>query len=114
MTWYGPGFFGNRTANGTIYTRKHRGVAGPPQIPLNTLVRITRLDTGQTVAVLVTDRMAALSPNRFDASYAVASELDLLEIGVVHVRVDVLRLGPEPWGQRPGPEARQPARRGRP
>ncbi|MDX2097619.1 MAG: septal ring lytic transglycosylase RlpA family protein [Leptolyngbyaceae cyanobacterium bins.59] len=55
-TWYGPGFVGNRTANGEIFnpnalTAAHRS------LPFGTEVRVTNPRNGRSVIVRINDRL---------------------------------------------------------
>src|SRR4051794_31827551 len=54
-SWYGPGFYGRRTASGTVYTGTALRAAHP-SLPFGTLVRVTNLATGRTVVVVIDDR----------------------------------------------------------
>ncbi len=52
-SWYGPGFYGNRTANGEIFrpglTAAHRS------LPFGTMVCVTNLGSGKSVVVRIND-----------------------------------------------------------
>ncbi len=54
-TWYGPGFAGNRTADGEIFNPNALTCASP-WLPFNTQLRVTNLATGLSVQVRVNDR----------------------------------------------------------
>src|ERR1700752_3349143 len=54
-SWYGPGFHGQQTSSGTV-SEQPAPTAAPPPLPLGTRVRVTNLDTGKSVEVLVNDR----------------------------------------------------------
>src|SRR5205823_3555140 len=54
-SWYGPGFHGNRTANGEIYDQ-YELTAAHPSLPLGTRVMVTNLENGRAVQVRVNDR----------------------------------------------------------
>ncbi len=54
-SWYGPGFFGNRTANGEIY-RPGTLTAAHRTLPFGTRVRVTDLNNGRTTVVRINDR----------------------------------------------------------
>src|SRR6266480_3716858 len=56
-SWYGPGFHGNRTANGEIYDQ-YELTAAHPSLPLGTRVMVTNLENGR--AVQVRDRQLVL------------------------------------------------------
>jgi len=47
-SWYGPGFHGNRTANGEIYDQ-YEMTAAHPTLPLGTRVMVTNLTNGRSV-----------------------------------------------------------------
>lgn len=56
-SWYGPGFYGNRTANGekfregdTEYTAAH------PTLPFGTMVTVTNKSNGKSIQVRINDR----------------------------------------------------------
>jgi hypothetical protein len=71
-TWYGPGFYGNRTACGQTYTQDILGVAHRT-LPCGT--RVSILYRGRTVTVPVIDR-GPYGEADFDLSYATARQLD--------------------------------------
>lgn len=72
-TWYGPGFYGHRTACGQIYTG--RGLtAAHRTLPCGTRVTVTNLINHRTITVTITDRgpyragaVLDLSPDARDA-----------------------------------------------
>ena len=49
-SWYGPGFFGNRTANGEVF-RPGTLTAAHRTLPFGTKVRVTNLWNGRTAVV---------------------------------------------------------------
>lgn len=118
-SWYGPGFHGRITANGetfdqTALTAAHRS------LPLPSLARITRLDTGASVLVRVNDRGPYIDGRIVDLSRAAAEALGFLDQGLIEVRVEAL--GPadpedraaapgffDPSERRPGPGRSAPA-----
>jgi hypothetical protein len=54
-SWYGPGFHGQPTSSGAIYDQ-HALTAAHQKLPLGTRARVTNLDNGKSVEVLVNDR----------------------------------------------------------
>jgi len=54
-SWYGPGFAGQRTADGEIFDPE-KLTAASPWLPFNTMVRVTDLATGLSVVVRINDR----------------------------------------------------------
>ena len=56
-SWYGPGFYGRRTANGEIL-QKGALAAAHRTLPFGTIVRVTNLENGRSVNVRINDRGA--------------------------------------------------------
>ena len=54
-SWYGPGFYGRRTANGEIL-QKGAFTAAHRTLPFGTIVRVTNLENGRYVNVRINDR----------------------------------------------------------
>ena len=54
-SWYGPGFYGNETANGEIFTGQDM-TAAHPTLPFGTMVTVTDKDTGKSIKVRINDR----------------------------------------------------------
>ena len=55
VTWYGPGFAGQTTADGEKFD-PHKLTAASPWLPFNTMLRVTSTVTGRSVVVRVNDR----------------------------------------------------------
>jgi hypothetical protein len=73
-TWYGPGFYGSRTACGSVLTRRTLGVAHK-KLPCGTKVAL-RFE-GRTVVVPVIDRGPYSRGIDYDLTYATARKLGL-------------------------------------
>jgi rare lipoprotein A len=59
-------------------------------LPFGTRVRVTRVDTGNSVVVRINDR-GPFKPNRIiDLSEGAAEDLDMTKVGLAEVRLDVL------------------------
>jgi rare lipoprotein A len=85
-SWYGPTFYGHRTANGEMYngdelTAAHR------TLPMPVNVRVTNLDNGRSIIVRVNDRGPYAKGRIIDLSEAAARELDMIRNGTARVRV---------------------------
>ncbi|MDE0528439.1 MAG: septal ring lytic transglycosylase RlpA family protein [Truepera sp.] len=88
-SWYGPGFAGRNTANGEIFDPA-QFTAAHKTLPFNTMVKVTRLDTGASVVVRINDR-GPFKPGRIiDLSQAAAEAIDLIETGVARVELELL------------------------
>jgi rare lipoprotein A len=88
-SWYGPGFYGRPTASGRVYTGRAL-TAAHRSLPLGTRVRVTNLENGRRVEVMVDDRGPYVGGRVIDLSAAAARRLDMVEDGVVRVRVEVV------------------------
>jgi rare lipoprotein A len=88
-SWYGPGFQKRNAANGQPYdmnamTAAHR------TLPLNTIVRVTDLKTGDSVLLRITDRGPFVGDRVIDLSRAAARQLSVYQKGTALVRIEVL------------------------
>jgi rare lipoprotein A len=88
-SWYGPGFHGNRTANGEIYDQ-YEMTAAHPTLPLGTRVMVTNLTNGRSVEVRINDRGPFVDGRVIDLSYAAARTIAMVGPGTARVRIDVL------------------------
>jgi len=83
-SWYGPGFYGRKTANGTRF-KKEALTCAHRTLPFGTRLIVTNPNTGQSVEVLVNDRGPYIPPRIIDLSYAAARQIGLLKSGVMTV-----------------------------
>jgi rare lipoprotein A len=67
-----------------------RLTAAHPRLPLGTRVEVTNLRNGRAVEVTINDRGPTVDGRIIDLSWAAARAIDLVERGVVPVRVRVL------------------------
>src|SRR2546426_6318884 len=88
-SWYGPGFHGNRTANGEIYDQ-YELTAAHPSLPLGTRVMVTNITNGRAVEVRINDRGPFVDGRAIDLSYAAARTIGMVGPGTVRVRIEVL------------------------
>ncbi len=96
-SWYGPGFHGNRTANGEVYDM-HKLTAAHRTLPLGSLAVVTSLSTGRQVTVRINDRGPFARGRILDLSLAGAQALGMTGRGTDEVEVKVVgynRLSPE-------------------
>lgn len=90
-SWYGPGFHGNKTANGEVYDM-HAQTAAHRTLPFGTLVRVTRLDTGASTVVRINDRGPHVAGRVIDLSNGAAGDIGLVKDGLARVRLDIIHL----------------------
>jgi rare lipoprotein A (peptidoglycan hydrolase) len=88
-TYYHPSLHGGRMANGEIYNRWDPVIAASNWYPLETLLRVTRHETGEHIYVRVKDRGSrALT---LDLSEAGFSHLGGLREGRIRVWIEVVQ-----------------------
>jgi len=89
-SWYGEPHHGQTTASGEIFdmtqlTAAHR------TLPLGTRLRVVNLQNGLTVRVRVNDRGPYIDGRVLDLSREAARALDMVERGVVPVKLEIIR-----------------------
>ncbi|NRA74083.1 MAG: septal ring lytic transglycosylase RlpA family protein [Rickettsiales bacterium] len=91
-SWYGPGFYGKKTANGEVFTGRDL-TAAHVSLPLPTIVRVTNLENKKSVVVRVNDRGPFRGGGKriIDLSEYAAEILNIKKKGVALVRVKFLR-----------------------
>ena len=91
-SYYGKKFHKKRTANGEIFNM-YKVSAAHKSYPLGTKVRVTNLENGKSLKLVINDRGPFVSGRIIDLSYKAARRLGFVNQGTVKVRIDVLRLG---------------------
>ncbi len=94
-SWYGPKFNGNLTANGEIFNQ-YEVTAAHRTLPMPSMVRVTNLENGRSIAVRVNDRGPFKNGRIIDLSTRAAQLLGFHRQGTAKVMVQIL-----------GPESRQ-------
>lgn len=89
-SWYGPGFYGNRTASGEVL-RRGTLTAAHRTLPFGTKVRVTNLWNGRSTIVRINDRGPFHSSRVIDLAHGAASELGVVASGTASVRLEVLQ-----------------------
>lgn len=84
-SWYGPGFYGNRTACGHTYTPEVLGVAHRT-LRCGTRIALTS-PRGITLTVAVIDRGPYVAGRSLDLSNATRTALECSDLCRVHMRV---------------------------
>jgi len=88
-SWYGPKFHGRRTSNGERYNM-YAYTAAHKTWPMNTMVRVTNLQTKKSIIVRINDRGPFVRGRVIDCSYAAGKSLGLDRVGVARVQVEVV------------------------
>ena len=89
-SWYGPGFYGNRTANGELF-RPCTLTAAHRTLPFGTKVRVTNLWNGRSAIVRINDRGPFHGRRVIDLAHGAASQLGLISSGIAQVKLEVLQ-----------------------
>ena len=87
-SWYGPPYDKRRGANGEIFD-KDALTAAHRTLPMNSLIRVTNLSTGQAAILRITDRGPFVHDRMLDLSLASAKAIGVWRAGVARVRVEV-------------------------
>jgi len=87
-SWYGPGFYGHKTACGPILRKISYWIAHK-SLPCGTKVRVTNKANGRSIVVQVFDRGPYIRDRIVDLTVAAAGALGIS--GTAPVQVDVLR-----------------------
>lgn len=89
-SWYGPGFYGNRTASGEVY-RPGTMTAAHRSLPFGTQVRVTNLWNGRSAVIRINDRGPFVDHRIIDLGHGAANSLGLTSSGIAKVRMEILR-----------------------
>lgn len=87
-SWYGPPYHNHRGANGEIFNQDAM-TAAHRTLPMNSLIRATNLQTGQSAIVRITDRGPFVGDRFLDLSVASAKAVGVWLPGTAQVRIDV-------------------------
>ncbi|MDF1748771.1 MAG: septal ring lytic transglycosylase RlpA family protein [Alphaproteobacteria bacterium] len=88
-SWYGPGFDGKRTANGAVFY-ENKVSAAHRTLPIPSMVRVTNLENGRSIKVIVNDRGPFAHSRIIDLSRRAAQLLGYERKGTTLVRVEML------------------------
>jgi rare lipoprotein A len=97
-SWYGIPYDGRRASSGEIFDM-HALTAAHRTLPFNTWLEVTNLQNGRTVDVRITDRGPFVGGRIIDLSMGAAEKIDMVRIGIVKVRLKVIKApGGSPGG----------------
>ena len=88
-TWYGPGLYGNKTASGEVL-KEGTMTAAHSSLPPGTEVKVTRLDTDESVTVVINDRKPYKEGTVIDLAHGAADALDIDDDGTANVSIEVM------------------------
>ena len=85
-SWYGGYHQGRRSSDGSVFDARAM-TAAHTSLPLGSVVRVTSDTTGQSVTVIITDRLPQKRTRVIDLSRGAASRIGLVEMGVGPVTI---------------------------
>lgn len=88
-SYYSDDLHGNLTANGEHYNR-YSFTAAHKTLPFGSKVIVTNLSNDKSVVVTINDRGPFVEGRIIDLSHAAAQSIDLLQSGIIQVRIDVI------------------------
>lgn len=88
-SFYARMHHGKRTANGEVHDQNAL-VAAHRSLPFGTKVRVTNLGNDKKVVVRINDRGPFRRGRIIDVSRAAAAQLNMLDAGVVRVRIEAI------------------------
>lgn len=88
-TYYADKYHGRSTASGELYN-KFKYTAAHRTLPFGTVVMVTNLSNNRSVRVKINDRGPFSSGRIIDLSRAAAEQIDMIRMGEVKVRVQVV------------------------
>ena len=89
-SWYGPGFYGNRTASGEVF-RPGTFTAAHRSLPFGTKVLVTNMANGKSAMVRINDRGPFHGSRVIDLAHGAARELGVTSSGIASVKLQVIQ-----------------------
>lgn len=88
-SYYADSLDGNKTASGDVY-RRDELTAAHRTLPFGTRVRVTYLENGKSVEVVINDRGPHAKGRLIDLSGAAAEKIGLIDAGHGRVKLEIL------------------------
>lgn len=88
-SWYGPGLFGNLTANGEVF-RPGTMTAAHPHLPMGTMLKVTNMDNGRAAVIRINDRGPFVGGRIIDLAHGAARTLGVTSSGLARVCISRL------------------------
>lgn len=89
-SWYGPGFYGHRTASGEVFRRGGPYTAAHKTLPFGTKVLIINLRNNKYVYAVINDRGPFIKGRDIDLSKSAAERLGMVESGTDKVQITII------------------------
>src|SRR5262245_49119662 len=88
--FYGAQYQGRKTASGVVFDM-NKMTAAHPTLPFGQKVRVTNLTNNREVIVTINDRGPFVANRIIDLSLGAARKLDMVEVGLVEVRIELVQ-----------------------
>jgi rare lipoprotein A (peptidoglycan hydrolase) len=89
-SWYGQHWQGRKTASGTRFDMR-KLTAAHRSLPLNSHARVTNMENGRSVIVLVNDRGPYIAGRAIDLSRAAARHIGMVKQGLAPVCIEIVK-----------------------
>lgn len=93
VSYYAGDFHGKKTSNGEYFNMNSMTCASK-SLPFDTILKVTNLANGKSVQVRVNDRGPFVPGRELDLSKAAAVQLDMIKTGTAHVKIEIVKRGP--------------------
>lgn len=94
-SYYGPGFHGKKTADGSVFNQNAMTTACYPGIKLGTKLKVTNVANGKSVVVKCNDRgsfhKAKYGHRALDLSKGAFSKIANTKTGVIKVKYEIVK-----------------------
>jgi len=94
VSYYAGDFHGKKTSNGEAFNMNAMTCASK-NLPFDTILKVTNLANGKSVQVRVNDRGPFVPGRTLDLSKAAAIQLDMIKSGTAHVKIEIVKRGPD-------------------
>ncbi|MFK7807362.1 MAG: septal ring lytic transglycosylase RlpA family protein [Saprospiraceae bacterium] len=94
-SYYADSFQGSKTASGEPYD-KAKYTGAHKNLTFGSIVKVTRLDTKQSVKIRINDRGPYIKGRIIELSRKAAEQINLVDAGVAKVKIEVLGSGTVP------------------
>jgi len=91
-SFYADDFHGKLTFTEEVYDMYGKSAAHPTY-PMHTIIRVTNTSNDKHIEIRINDRMPQYPDRIIDLSLGSAQELDMVEDGLVEVKIEVLKWG---------------------
>jgi len=88
-SWYGRTHHGRKTASGVLFDMNAPSAAHR-RLALGTLIRVTNLDNGRSIELVINDRGPYVRGRILDLSQAAARRLGFEDLGTTTVRIELV------------------------